>query len=333
MPAGNIVLATTTDALLLGVQSTFVDAYNTQGAEEHPLLKECMAMGLPSDGLYESYAYPEVAPYPVNWKRGNPVPSGAFKFRGWSVTNYDYGRKIPWNRNDQADDRTKSLMSTVSSLGSHWATLQERFFFEVLTGTASVLPAIPTCPDGASLFSTTDGDSAARFGVTDGNVVSGGGVTTGALIRTDVWKAYARFMGMLDTQGQPLHNPTFLQKGVIVVHSVALLEVMAEAFDQSITSQVVSTSNAGVSNTLHTSNIPVTRWASPRLSGNSFYVFARGSKHKAIFEQTRQPLTIQLFGQGNDRISAETKEDCMIADSRHGVGTFLPYMAVKVSNS
>jgi len=330
MPPQVLAAATLTNGLL----STFSTAYRQQYEGMKENLGRVMDLGLPSVHAQELYAYFKSAPYPRRWERGSTISSKAFASVGFSVTNYDYGLEIGWHKNDREDDVTKSLFDQAQQGGRNWGTLMERFFFECVNASADLLPAIPNAPDGAAMYSATDGASAARFGVTGGNIETGGGVASGDAVRADFWSSVARFSQMQDTEGQPLWDKSFLDAGYVVIYGSANEEVFREAFLQGRTAigANTATSNAAVTNTILESGLSINLWPTQRITDNDWYVFAVGAQHKAVFEQTRQPLETHEQHMDNSDVARKTKEESVQWDSRHGVGVFLPYQTVKVNN-
>jgi len=334
MPAIPTVLAGAT--LANGLSAHFRDGYGQgTGTRQHELLAKVMDLGLPSTARQTPYAYYETAPYPRLNPRGDKVSFKAFASKAFTITNYNYELAIGWHEDDRADDQVQGLYDRASAGGRNWGTLKERFLVAMETSTpGDLLPATPNAPDGATLFSATNGAGGDRFGLSGGNIESGGGVTTGALIRADFWQARGRFAQFQDTEGQPLWDGSFLDAGFVIRYSAALEEVFREAFLQgrTLAGAVTSTSNAAVTNTVLESGIPIWLWPTQRLSGNDWYVYAVGSQHKAVFEQTRQDLTESIATRDNSDHARQTGEESIQWKSRHGVGAYLPYQVVKVDN-
>jgi hypothetical protein len=327
--------------LTVGLLNTFRDAYMT-GVRQHPALPSCMEIGLPTDGRYEAYAYPETAPYPEQWRQGDPIPTGTFKYVGWTTPNYRFGKRIAWDADDRADGKTKSLYDQASSLGAHFATLVERFFVDVITATASVLPAIPTAPnDAQALFY-----GSTRFGVSTGNIVPGSGVASATAIRSNFMTAMGRFALFQDTQGQPYFQNGELNDGFVVMYAPENEEQMRSAFSQGITPHIIvgasganvtggatAVAVAGVENIIKTTGIPIELWPSPRITGsNDWYIFARGVKHKAVYEQRRMSVTGTYATDQNSDHVRNVDQEYVQFKSRHGVGIAPPFGAIKVDN-
>lgn len=318
-----------------GLSSHFRDGYGqTTNTKQNENLPKIMDLGLPSNARQTPYAYYESAPYPRLNLRGNKVPFKGFASKSFTVVNYNYELAIPWHEDDRDDDQIQGLYDRAQQGGRNWGSLKERVFFELLTGTVTLLPATPNAPDGAALFAATDGGGSARFGVTGGNIETGGGVATGAAIRNDFWAARQRFAQMQDTEGQPLWDKGFLDAGFTVCYAAGNEEVFREAFTQgrTLAGALTSTSNAAVTNTILESGIPITLWPTQRLTGNDWYVFANGAPHKCIFEQTRKDLTETIATKDNSDHARLTGEEWIQWKSRHGFGIWLPYQAIKVDN-
>lgn len=332
MPAMPTILGG--NLLANGLRSTFADTYSALQTKESPYLKNVFEMGLPSQARQELYAYLRAQLYPRRTPQGDVTPFEGTDSVTWTVTNVPYEAGVAWHIDDAADDQTGTLMQSAASAGRHFATLKERMFFELINGTASLLPTIPNAPDGVTMFSATDGTGAARFGVSGGNIVSGAGVASAAAIRGDIWKARARFRNFLDNKGQPLLDDGYLDSFTVLVPS-GLEEVAREALYQPVTAAAATsaTSNAGVTNSVLTAGLNVKLWVSPRLSDASdWYIFADTVPHKAAFEQTRDPMTEFVGTRSNSDHSRLTKEEYIVWRSRHGVGVGLPVQAIKINN-
>jgi hypothetical protein len=320
-----------------GLRDAFANAYESVAAEIRIKLDGIADLDLPSDTSEEFYAYYESAPHPRYWPRGEAVGQAGFSAVQFSVANKDYGLEVPWHKNDEDDDQIGKMRSRAANVGTNFALLDHRIFFQLLLGTADVDllpdPAL-TAPDGAVLFATTAG-GAARFGATSGNLLTGTGVAAATTIKDDYFSALVQFGLFQDTAGQQLWMPGILDQGLIILAPESLRAVFSEAFYQNYTAAgaLSSTSNAGVQNLIIAAGNPVDLRFSQYLTGNSWYAFLRGSTHKAIFSQLRQPVTEVPFDENTSLEHARTAHRSMIWRARKGWGLFLPYGAIKVSNS
>lgn len=312
------------EALARGLRAEFVDTYKSRLDQVNTRLALVMDLDVPSDKLTEEYAYPESAPHPVRWPRGQNPSDQAFGFRSWTVTNYDWVARIPWHANDEADDQTRSLVQQAQQAGSNFALLPERVFFQILLGTTDLdlLPAAPQAPDGVALFS-----SSTRFGNGSGNIVSGDGVATVAAILTNLYEATARATLFQDTQGQPLLPQELLQT-VLVIHGASNEEVFDRAFNQ----RIQQGTQAGVSNVVLDTNRKVVRWSTPRITDNDWFVVFPDVKHRPLFRQTRQPLQDNMEDFRNSDRTRDTKVKRLQFDARYGFGCALPYNIIKIDN-
>jgi len=324
---GQIVTANT---LTAGIRSDFADAYKSAYNASKERLSNVMDMGIPSDKLIELYAYFETAPFPRLWKRGDAIPRDAFESVQFNVENRDWAIRVEWHENDREDDQTRSLMQRARDAGANFATLPERVWFQILTGATSteLLPAIPNAPDGAAMFSATDGAGDARFGFVGGNILTGGGIASSAAVRADAFGAMEVMRSFQDTEGQPLWDDSVLDAGFQLVYAVGNDEVFREAFIQSRTLD----GSAAVTNIILESGLNLDLWATQRLSGNDWYIFAKGAPYKPVFQQIRRPLREAYSNVDNSDESRATKIEGVQWDSREGYGLMLPYQCVKVNN-
>ena len=320
--------------LTAGLRADFWETYRITYGDVETRLSDVVNLGVSSDKLTEIYGYFESAPYPRHWPRGQGVPSKAFKSVQFNVTNLDWGRRVPWHVNDRMDDQTQSLFQMARMAGEHWATLPERVFFQILTGTADaeLLPAIPLAPDGANLYSATDGGGNPRFGVAGGNTFAGTGVATGAAVRTDFFDAIERFRLFQDTEGQPLWDDSIVDQGYVCFFNVANWRVFAEAFQQERTAELVAAgAGAGVTNIILASGVKVEMRPTQRIVGNNWIVFLKGSKLKSVFQQVRQPLFESNATWDNSDMVRDTGEEYIQWKSREGYGVLLPYQTIQIT--
>ena len=313
--------------LVAGLRAEFADTYRSTYDGLKAKLGRVMQLGLQSEKLTELYGFFRSAPFPKLWKRGDEISTKAFDSLGFSVTNFDWGRRVKWHKNDRMDDQTKTLYDQAQQCGRNWATLPERIFFQILTGAvdAELLPAVPLAPDGVALFS-----AAARFGNAAGNVVAGSGVATAAAIQTDFYSAMARFMSYQDTEGQPLLQPDVIDGKVILICNANNIEVFQKAFLQ----RTVESSSLGSAptNVILDALFKVEIWPTQRLTDNDWFVFLEGAPKKAIFQQIRQPMEYHAMTMDTSDSAATTKEEYTQWDSREGYGLGLPFGAIQVNN-
>ena len=316
-----------------GLRTAFNQVYKgptVQGA----FLADCMDLGLGSDSRQEIYGYHETAPYPSYSPYGDTMRFKAFKSKVWTTVNYPYKLGIGWNRFDRNDDKLGDLMAQAMTGANHFLTLPERVLFEIMLGSTTLLPAVPTAPDGVAAYYATDGDGAARFGVSGGNIISGSGVATGAAIRADVWSACQRVIAFQDTEGQPLFEPTVADH-VVLVYNSDNEAVVREAVTQgrTLAAAVTATSNAAVTNTILESGKRIDLWGTQRLRGtNDMFAFFPKAPYKPFYRQTRDPVTETFHTYDNSDHAALTDEEWVQWVGRDGYGVGPCYGTVKIDN-
>lgn len=322
--------------LTAGLRTTFADAYRITTEARIERLSRVMELGLPSDKREEPYAYFETAPYPKRWARGRNISSKPFDSKSFSVINYNWGRRVAWAEDDREDDQTKTLFDQARMLGQHFATLNERVFFQIILAQVDndLLPAVPNTPDGAPVYSTIDGTGAARFGVTGGNIVTGTGVANAQSIQNDVANGMERFREFQDTEGQPLWDDSFLDsEGYVLVYNVQNDKLVKEALKTSTLFQFDGAgAGAAPTNVMMSENYRIELWPTQRVTDDKLYLFAVGSPHKAVFQQERRPLRESFANMDNSDYARDTKEEYIQFDSRSGFGAFLAYQTVQINN-
>lgn len=323
--------------LTAGLRSEFADSYRMASAGVERALGSVMDLGIPSDKLTEIFGYFETAPYPVRWRRGDAITEKGFASVQFSITNYDYGRRVQWHENDRQDDQTRTLMEQARTLGAHFASLPSRIFYQMLTAGTDydLLPTVPNAADGVGLFSATASDSSARFGLTGGNIQTGTGVATAAAIRTDFFNAIERFVQFQDTEGQPLFPAEIIDQGFDLFYNAANMQIVAEAFVQgrTLAAATTATSNAAVTNIVMDSGLEVRLHPTQRITDNDMFVNAGGSPKKPLFQLQRQTLREHVGTMDNSDTARATKLEYMQWDVRQGYGIAVPYGIVKINNS
>lgn len=328
------------NVLANGLRTEFADTYTAiRNRQSDGRVGQIMDLGITATNRQHEFAYFEAGPHMEYWQRGNTVPSDAMGSVQFIAKVYEWARRVKWSKFDRQDDQTQSLMDAARMAGQSAALLPERFLFDLLNNSTSLLttlPAVPNAPDGVSLFSATDGTGAARFGATGGNLFSGGGVATLSAVLADYYKAIVRFMAFQDGKGQPLLAPDLIAGGQLIICSSADLQVFEQAFYQ-VRQGIVYGSNtaaAGVSNIVQDASRNVELWPSPRLATGDWYVALKNSPKKPFFLLNREGLRefTSLEGDNNSDHTRNTAEEYIQWEIREGAASALPYGIIKVDN-
>lgn len=323
--AGNVLAA--------GLRQEMADTYTKVKRQADARLSLVMDLNIPSDKRQETYGLFLASPHPDRWDRGQPIPTRGFEALQYSVVNYKYGRRVSWHIDDREDDQTQTLVDNARACGRGFALLPERFFFELLTGTADLLPAIPTAADGAAYHATTALGASTRFGVTYGNLLTGSGVGSAQAVRSDFWNTMEQYRLMQDGEGQPLHTDDSVDSGAILIFNAQNEEVFREAFLQGRTLESDGAGGSGaVTNTVLESGMNVTLWSTQRLTDNDWFVMLRNPPKKASFVQNRTQLREYFATAETSDRARDTGEEYIQWDQRMGVGINIPYGSIKVNN-
>jgi phage major head subunit gpT-like protein len=321
--------------LAAGLRADFWDTYErVKNRSQDSRLSLVMDLGVTATTREHTFGYFEAAPHLAYWRRGDSIPADAMKNATWTVKNYEFARRIAWSKFDRQDDQTQSLLAVARMTGQSAALMPERFFFDLITGTTSTLPAVPNAPDGAAFFATTAG-GAARFGATSGNLLTGSGVSTIAQVTADYYAAIEQFLLYQDGQGQPLFSSDMVDAGTVVIHAAADTQIMEQAFKQVRQGTLIGV-DAGTtpSNLIQDASRNVTLWASSRLATGSWYIFLRETPVKPTFLMNRDSLReyTSMEGDNNSDHTRSTGEEYIQWEVRQGAGIALPYGAIKVLN-
>ncbi len=319
-----------------GLRTDFWDTYAAvRNRIADSRLSKIMDLGISATNRETIFGYFNAAPHFEQWIRGQSIPTDGFDSVKFTVPVYTWGRRVKWHNEDREDDQTQSLFDVAKQAGQSAALLPERFFFDMLTGSTNILPATLTAPDGAAIFSTTDGSGAARFGVTNGNLVTGTGVASLSAILTDFYSTVTRFKGMQDGKGQPLWGDDVTDGEYLIIHGSANTEVFEQAFLQK-RQGIVAGTDAGTtpSNIVQDASRNVKLWSTQRITDNDWFVFPLNVTKRPFFFLDRKGLQEEsaLRGENNSDLVRNTGEEYIQWYSRSGAGVVAPFGVCKVNN-
>jgi len=322
------------------VLDQFDDAY-----EQKKVNLEKMASGIldewPTERPTERYTYLESTPHMRVWRRGESREAKAFRAVSWTTDTFDFQVKTEWHRNDEKDHQgRRSISSKAQTSGNSAATMPIRLATQVIEAATDheLLPAIPTAPDGAAMFATTAG-GAARFGATGGNLLTGTAATA-AGIRTDYFLALQQFLTFQDTEGFPLWDPEILMAGVTVMYPIALMQVMAEAFQwarpfhgQAGTSTTDTSTGAATTNITQDFNVEVQAFPNSYLTDTSdWYIALNQSPVKPLYRGVHEALQSDIYDRSNSDRARDEKIHAVGWDARWSVGVGPMYQMIKINN-
>lgn len=321
-----------------GIRANFRETYQRMYLGSRARLEGGMDLTMTSDKLFEIYAYFESAPNMARWDRGAVIKARGFKSVKWSTYNLDWGIRVDWHENDEQDDQIDGLLKRAREAGQSAALLDERIFFQIIqAGTdLELLKSIPNAPDGAAIYSTTDGSGSDRFGVSNGNLLTGDASPTGADLRDSIFEALSQWSQMLDTEGEPLFDPGILDQGIIVYYQPALNQTVANAFQQAFPFQDNTAGDAAAapSNVIIDAGVKLDLRQTVRVTTNDLYLFLKGATLKPVYKQTRSPLrpTGPTVMETSERMRDMKRREIQW-DLRAGYGVALPYATIKINNS
>ncbi len=320
----------TQSQLVQWCRSEFARMYRINYDGAYNRLSDWCKMDVPSNARVEFYGYFESAGDPERWDAGDAVPEEGLDSRTWSITNYKWGKRIRWPREDRADDRTQSMMEAAQGAGMKWARLPERLAYQILLGSSNgkLLPSIPSATDGGSFFATTVGGSN-RFGAVDGNLITGTGVATPAAIRTDFYTAVEQFKAFQDTKGELLWDDSYEDAGYLLLHGAHLKHEFAQAFVQRMS--LDSGGTAPSSNVILDAGMNVKRVATARITTNNWYLVLLGAPQKPLIQQTREGIEEKIAVSDNSDSVRDFDIEYIQWRSRGSMGLGLPYQIIEIA--
>lgn len=293
-----------------------------------PRLGLIMELGAYTDGLTNTRGYLESLGHPRYQPKGDPVHSEGADSKNFQITNYHYSIRYEWYETDERADRVKGIPQAAAGAARNHALLPVRGAFDILTDTASLIPAIPNAADGSSLFSTST-----RFEAANGNsLVVTSWSASGPAARAAIFTGLEQFGAYKDGKGQPLwENAGVLDNPVLVIHAMADMDIMAEVFHQGTVAYANSTSNAGVDNVLLTQGRKFVPWPTQRLSTGTMILGLTGLPVKPLVMQ-EWTAVIESWGDrtNSDECRTYNKKYAQVEQDL-GFGVGLPYGLIKIA--
>lgn len=339
--------AVTSPLLTAGLQAEFADTYSViRNRQADSRLASVMDLSISTDTRTTTFGYIEAAPHMSFWPRGGAIPQDAMSALQFSVSIYEFAKRISWSKFGRKDEQTQTLMDMARMAGQSAALLPEIFFFELVNNSASTLPAIPNSPDGNGFFSATHGGAGGggdRFGISGGNLLTGTGVATIHDVQGDFYAAVERFAGFQDGQGQPMFLADQLDNGFVVIHPETDTQIFDIAFRQMRAGVGMDSAGArggtvvaasAETNLIQDGGRNVTLWPTQRLTTPDWYVFLKNPPKQPTFFLERQGVVEEsaLEGENNSDLQRTTGEEYVQWYSRSGAGVALPYGAIMVDN-
>jgi len=323
------------------VLDQFDDAYERENVRLDEIASVFMDEW-PSERPTERYTYLEDVGNVGIWRRNESREAQAFRAVTWTTDTHDWQNKVEWHRNDDQDHQGRRKISQrAQKAATMHALMRIRVGTQMIESSTdnTLLPAIPTAPDGATPFATTAG-GAARYGATNGNLLTGSG-TVAQQIADDWFSVVQQFMSFtFPTSGNPLIDPMEVMGGITLMYPVALVQEFAEAFkwsrpiysdDASLASPTIG---AATSNRVADFNVPVRPFVNPYLSDTSdWYAFVDAVPEKAFYRQIKQNVEPDIWDRSNSDRARDEKIEAVGFDSRAGYGTGPTFGAIKVNNS
>lgn len=329
MPSGAMTSAIQT--LERGALPNFRNAYDRHYKTAADKLSDVMELNMPSSKSIEILPYMLAQPHARLWKDGDPAFEGAARSESFTIVNRTWEIRVPWAVNDELFDQINYLVPAIRNAGASMPWIPERVFFQFLNGNAdpALLPAIPQAPDGAAMYSATDGTGAARFGFVGGNIVTGSGVATAAQIIADLHAAIAAGQQFQDGQGQPLWAPDVLESApVLVVYPAKYRLIFAQAFGQ----RFIADSNAAPSNVILDADMKFKLWGTQRLTGKDWYVFFTGVEKRPLVQTLASPIRQYLATMDNSDWCRNYRTNYLQWDWVGGFGLGPVYQTINIHN-
>lgn len=322
-------------ALRLGIDDDAFNTWQIKSEQEQARYGGVIRFGRPTNNFITRLGYAENPPVPRRVPWGEKPTGKALRYRSWDVVTRRVMSEIDYKKVDRELGNIGDIKSAAEAGGRRFATYVIKVLYQLIEGTTNpdLLPSATSvlAPDGAAMFSATDGASADRFGISGGNIVGSQSITTGPAFYAAVWAALERILTFQDEDGEPVFpDEGILEQGVTIIFPTIHLQSAAEAFRQSLRAFAASGENAGVSNTFMDMGVPFTLIGTPRLATTTAaYVFLQGAPIEPLVETEAMALNSMFFDESNSVELAREGKELYIHEKWAGYGLNLPIGACK----
>lgn len=330
------------EALALGVLSDWRGTYDNTYLADKKDFAPFLRFDVPGTSYLNRYAYPEIPSYPRRSEWGQRISGSPFRYIGYSTRQERWTDEVKLlEMHAELAQGGLNPRETAEQQAALFATLPVRAMTTSgLLGTVDpdLLPTALLAPDGVGPISALDGQGDARFGVSGGNLVTGVDVSTGAGFRSAVGQMIERLIQFKDPRGQPLHSQRLaLRKGVTVMFPPGLLLQWLEAFQQTQTPYVGSSTAAGnvpVTNALIEGGYQISPLINPYLTDETrIYMTLNGAPIPLFFQVRTKPLRSLYFNPTNSEDRASTGTERWLHEEWWGLGCNLPLWTVAADDS
>jgi len=324
------------ELIAAGVRDDFRTTYDATLGGVIDDLSDAMRMDVPFNHRTERFGMLDSVGSPERFDEGNEaIPEEGVDSRSFSVTVYDYGKRVSWRVKDREDNKVGDLRGKAIELGDRFGLLTSKIFVELLTSAPSLLPAIPNAPDGGSPFSATNGAGSARFQLSGGNIQTGTGIASSAAVQKDFYLALNRYDSMKDTKGEFYWPSAIRDESYTIFFNSANREVFNLAFFGTAVHSVVSTTGATVSNTILVGGIRAKLVPTPYLTDDDWFIFKNTARIKPFFRGIRRPLEIEeaLKTTNNSDMVRDIAKEYVQFTVREAYGVNEMFASVKVNNN
>lgn len=315
-----------------GLQSTAAYIYRPRYEGVKAQIGECVWLEATSDKFQEIFGFLESPPYFTHWPQGTPIPSGDIESQRFSITNYDFARRVYLPRNVE-DDQTGTAYAFARMIAQTYALLPHECFYQILqeqayNGTTRPLPVLPKWADGGDMF-----EASTRYGSSSGNTVTLTSASTVQGVITDVSSCVRRFNEFQNTQSREFFNAAETKRFTIF-HGTAQTMVMAQAEFQTRTpwEQTASTTGQTPTNLLKENGYDIKYVNNQRITATAYYVLLRGLENplRPLWRQVRKNYTQWEGTFVTSDIARDNGTPYVQGDCREGYGGPLAIGALEI---
>lgn len=316
---------------LPGIQAEAARTYDVMYEGIKNQLGDVMELGAPADGLYAVRGYFESAGAPERTDRGQAPSDDVIDSRSYVTYIDDWSKEVQFHVNDLKDDRLNYILRRAQDVGRKYALIAEKVFFQILRGASDpkLLLSIPNSPDGAAIYSATDGAGNDRFNFSGGNILSGQTFSTAAGVRNQYMQVLEVFGQFQDTKGDPLFDKSVIDQGLKLFYPWTRNQEVQEAFKLART--VLTAGDGASSNIILDGGFPISLVPTQYLSADEFYWFLKGSPVKPVFELKREDMSMVHITREQSLEAARTGFESLIFKARLGYGSNLPFGTIKTT--
>lgn len=278
-----------------------------------------------------TYTWKEESQRPEIWEQGKERSYSTLRDRAMQLTKIMYQLSIGWDLLDEEDDQMGDLKTHVQYQINQFGQIPDRVIADYFNSTATIVPSLKTCYDGAVLFSALNGDGGNRGNTVGGNIITSSGKTVEGML-TDIARAQERFLDFkTDNAEMPFFDESMASiRNLYIIAPNSWNRIILEASEGEFL-KTDTTNNVSQSNVFKGK---FEGQLNPYLTdSSSFYVVVAHPYFKPFIGNSPTNLSSIIANYDNSDIARKYHQNIFYAHLRSSYAPWFPLSIIKVNGS